>query len=127
MSNTFGERYQAGQVLLLQDYEGKVTTQAVVLDYDPTYDMWISFGSSALMRPPANHWHVAVREPHTAEWLPAAIWERGGEYGTFGPHITQLHDKAEFFREPLIYSTFELEQKIASIALDVEHIAQINS
>lgn len=129
MKPSFSEQYEVGQLLSLQKIDGTPVTQAIVVDYDPIADNWSHSGASKSTDPSdPNHWHVAVKDTITDEWLPAAIWEDPCfSQGIFSSHMTRNQYEAERLAQPLIYSNLELKERIYKISQDIASIVPIQA
>ena len=115
--NNFSEMYCPGEVLSLSDINGETVTTALVLDYDPVTSIHRRQGEPE----ERNHWHVAVLEPDTEVWLPAAIWQGISERGGLGSHISRFHRMTQEFNEQLdlpedpFYLAFRVEELQARV------------
>lgn len=93
----FSEMYDHGELLNLVGISGEIVTTAIVLNYDPVSSFHRRVGEPE----ERNHWHVAVLEPDTKVWLPAAIWQGVIERNGLGSHISRFHRMRQDFNEKL--------------------------
>jgi len=123
MPNKFSEAYTTGQPVRLVDHEGGKVADAIVLNYDPTRDNARPSGMSKARPPSPNHWHIAVHEPASDEWLPAAIWENSNG-GYFGAHLTRENNRSVYNGDSVIYTNEELARRVSAIAINVDRVKE---
>jgi hypothetical protein len=83
----FSERYVPGETLRLVGADDETVTTGLVLEYEKFSKFRkLEIALVAGVRQ-YNNWHIALMDPSTEGWWPAAIWEGQPEKDGLGSHI----------------------------------------
>lgn len=110
------QTFEAGQQFSVMSDDKEIAT-GIIFDFDPTSSTYKPSGMSKAQRPPADHWHISLRDSESGENFPAAIYDNGeGMPPRLGSHFTRIMMMAEMHGQPLAYSSEELREHIGAIA-----------
>lgn len=100
----FQEMYQPGERIGFSRLSnGEFVTTGIVLDYHEA--------DRDVRR--IDHFHFALREPGTGEWLPAQILNYGPPHGCLAPHIQPAMFDEQWSG---YYSAEELSERVGAVA-----------